>query len=260
MVREHQSNQIGTLAGLVVQSNYNPNIQQCGQPLAPSACGLTAPVGIFPGYPGGATGVYRNTNKTLVHGAPISDFGPRIGLAWQPIGDKFVVRAGYGIYYDAVYANLLANNNGGNPPYNAYVNGAYPGNALDLPVAAAATGGILGWTPRTLQVVAGDNTNGATLILDNSGGAGIGPTSIYEGIGVPLVQQYNLDLQYEVAHDWVVDVGYVGSHGTHLYDWAHTINYATLRPAPERAAAQRQAGQPHDSGVRRAGRAQCLRV
>jgi Carboxypeptidase regulatory-like domain/TonB-dependent Receptor Plug Domain/TonB dependent receptor-like, beta-barrel len=224
------SNQIGTLAGLVVQSNYNPNVEECGPPLAPTVCGLTAPAGIFPGYPGGATGVYRNTNKTLVHGAPISDFGPRIGLAWQPIGDKFVVRAGYGIYYDAVYANLLANNNGGNPPYNAFINGAFPGNSLDIPVAAGATGGILGWTPRTLQVVAGDSTNGATLILDNSGGTGIGPTSIYEGIGVPLVQQYNLDLQYEVAHDWVVDVGYVGSHGTHLYDWAHTINYADLAP------------------------------
>ena len=79
-------------------------------------------------------------------------------------------------------------------------------------------------------MVAGNTTDGATLILDNSGGTGIGPTSIYEGIGVPLVQQYNLDLQYEVAHDWVVDVGYVGSHGTHLYDWAHTINYADLAP------------------------------
>lgn len=224
------NNPIGTLAGLVVQSNYNPDIKECGAPLAPTACGLIAPAGIFPGYPGGATGVYRNTNKTLVHGAPISDFGPRVGLAWQPIGEKLVVRAGYGIFYDAVYANLLANNNGGNPPYNAYINGSFPGNSLDIPVAAGATGGILGWTPRTLHVVSGTAGTGATLILDNSGGTGIGPTSIYEGIGVPLVQQYNLDLQYEVAHDWVVDVGYVGSHGTHLYDWAHTINYADLAP------------------------------
>ncbi len=232
------SNQIGTLAGLVVQSNYNPNIKQCGLPLAPSACGLTAPAGIFPGYPGGATGVYFNTNKTLVHGAPITDFGPRIGLAWQPFSERFVVRAGYGVYYDAVYANLLANNNGGNPPYNAFVNGGFPANALDLPVAAGATGGILGWTPRTLQVVTGSPATGATLIMDNSGGTGIGPTSINEGIGVPMVQQYNLDLQYEVAHNWVLDVGYVGTHGTHLYDWAHTVNYAFLAPnAPNGPAA-----------------------
>ncbi len=232
------NNQIGTLAGLVVQSNYNPNIRECGPPLAPTPCGLTAPAGIFPGYPGGATGVYFNTNKTLVHGAPITDFGPRIGLAWQPLSDKFVVRAGYGIYYDAVYANLLANNNGGNPPYNAFVNGAFPANSLDIPVAAGATGGILGWTPRTLQVDNGSAATGATLILDNSGGTGIGPTSINEGIGVPMVQQYNLDLQYEVVHNWIMDVGYVGSHGTHLYDWAHTVNYSFLAPgAPNGPAA-----------------------
>ncbi len=224
------NNPIGTLAGNVVQKNYNPNIAQCGAPLAPTACGLTAPAGIFPGYPGGATGVYFNTNKTLVHGAPINDFGPRIGVAWQPVGEKLVVRAGYGVYYDAVYANLLANNNAGNPPYNAFVNGSFPGNSLDIPVAAGATGGILGWIPRTLGVVSGDPVHGATLILDNSGGTGLGTTSINESIGVPLIQSYNLDVQYEVAHSWVVDVGYVGSHGTHLYDWAHTVNFANLVP------------------------------
>lgn len=232
------SNQVGTLAGLVVQSNYNPNTQECGAPLAPTACGLTAPVGIFPGYPGGATGVYVNTNKTLVHGAPINDFAPRLGLAWQPFSNNFVIRAGYGIYYDAVYANLLANNNAGNPPYNAYINGSYPANSLDIPIAAGATGGILGWTPRTMQVLAGTSTTGATLIEDNSGGLGIGPTSINEGIGVPLIQQYNLDAQYAVARNWIVDIGYVGSHGAHLYNWGYPVNYAYLAPnAPNEPAA-----------------------
>lgn len=232
------SNQIGTLAGFVVQSNYNPNTRACGAPLAPTACGFTAPAGIFPGYPGGATGVYVNTNKTLVHGSPDNDFAPRIGVAWQPWSDKFVVRAGYGIFYDAVYANLLANNNAGNPPYNGYVNGSYPGNSLDMPIASAATGGILGWTPRTLQVVTGDPVDGATLVLGNNDGSGIAPTSINENIGVPLIQEYNVDLQYQVAHNWVVDVGYVGQHGTHLYNWAFPINYAYLAPgAPNEPAA-----------------------
>ena len=186
------SNQIGTLAGMVVQSNYNPNIVQCGAPLAPSACGLTAPAGIFPGYPGGATGVYFNTNKTLVHGAPINNFGPRIGVAWQPLGEKFVVRAGYGIYYDAVYANLLANNNAGNPPYNAFVNGAFPVNSLDIPVAAGcARAESWGGNRARFSVVSGDPVNGATLILEQCGGTGLGTTSIFEGIGSPLIQQYN---------------------------------------------------------------------
>ena len=28
-----------------------------------------------------------------------NNFGPRIGLAWRPVGNKTVVRAGYGLYY-----------------------------------------------------------------------------------------------------------------------------------------------------------------
>ncbi|HEV3482339.1 MAG TPA: carboxypeptidase regulatory-like domain-containing protein [Candidatus Acidoferrales bacterium] len=220
-----QSNLIGTLAGHVVQSNYNPNIARCGPPSAPVACGLTAPAGVFAGYPGGATGVFFNTNKTLVHGAPIDDFGPRIGFAWQAM-DKLVVRGGYGIFYDAVYANLLANNNAGNPPYSGAVPFS-PFNSLDQP---SPPGLILGWRPRTLQVVAGTPGTGATVITDNGRTQGLGTTSDSEFLGVPKAQQYNLDLQYEVARDWIVDVGYVGSHGTHLYDWARPINISFLAP------------------------------
>jgi Carboxypeptidase regulatory-like domain/TonB-dependent Receptor Plug Domain len=221
------NNQIGTLSGYVVQSNYNPNIQKCGNPLSPSACGVTAPADVFPGYPGGATGVYFNTNKTLVHGAPVSNFGPRIGLAWQPLRDNFVVRAGYGIFYDAVYANLLSYNQAGSPPYNGFV-GQTPLNTTDNP---AAITGLLGWSPRTLQVVAGNAATGATLVEANNGGLSSTGTAIdHPGLGTPLIQEYNLDLQYSFAHNWVADIGYVGSHGTQLYNWSQPLNVSFLAP------------------------------
>src|ERR1700733_11377765 len=222
------NNAVGSLAGYVVQSNYNPNIAACGNPLARTACGLTAPSGIFPGYPGGASGVIFNNNKTLVAGAPWNDLGPRVGVAWQPFGERLVVRAGYGIFYDAVYANLLANNNAGNGPYNGFADASSGINDLSVPINPAVTGGILGWSPRTLQVVAGTAATGATDITDNAGGNGLADTSDSQGLSVPLVQQYNLDLQYEVKKNWIVDVGYVGSHGTHLYDWANPVNVAFL--------------------------------
>ncbi|HKV05193.1 MAG TPA: TonB-dependent receptor [Candidatus Acidoferrales bacterium] len=223
-------NPVGTLAGSVVASNYNPNFPRCGSPIALTGCGLTAPAGIFPGYPGGATGVFINGNKTLVRGAPFNDFGPRIGLAWQAM-NKLVVRAGYGIFYDAVYANLLADNQEGNSPNNGYANGGFPGNTLDMPlIPGVSMGTVLGWRPRTLQVLRGNSSTGATLIEDNANGLGLGGTSDSEFLGVPRIYQYNLDLQYDLGHSWVVDVGYVGSHGTHLYDWARPINVAFLAP------------------------------
>ncbi len=225
------NNRIGTLAGHVVQSNYNPGIARCGPPSAPVACGLTAPAGVFTQtdgtpYPGGATGVFFNTNKTLVHGAPFDSFGPRIGIAWQPLNERLVVRGGFGIFYDAVYANLLANNNAGNPPYSGAVPST-PLNSLDQP---SPPGLILGWRPRTLQVGAGDASTGATVISDNGGTQGLGTTSDSEFLSVPRIYQYNLDLQYEFARNWIADIGYVGSHGTHLYDWARPINISFLAP------------------------------
>ncbi len=220
------SNQVGTLAGYAVQSDYNPNIKACGNPLAPSACGLSAPAGVFPGYPGGATGVFFNNNKSIVHGAPYTSFGPRIGVAWQPLNSKFVIRAGYGIFYDAVYANLLSYNQAGNPPYNGSV-AQTPLNSTDNPDVIM---GLMGWTPRTLQVLAGSPATGATLIEDNNFGTGSGATSDSEFLGVPLIQQYNIDLQYELGHNWVADIGYVGSHGAHLYNWSQPINVSFLAP------------------------------
>ena len=62
--------------------------------------------------------------------------------------------------------------------------------------------------------------------------SGFGYTSDSPRLGhrLPLTQEYNLDLQYEFAHGWVVDVGYLGTHGIHLYDWSRNVNVAQLVP------------------------------
>ena len=101
-----------------------------------------------------------------------------------------------------------------------------------------------------MVVTPGTATTGTTTITDAQGGQGVGTTSDAPGMGTPLIQQYNLDLQYEVAHNWILDVGYVGTHGTHLYDWARSINIAFLAPgAPERA--DRPAERQDDPGLGR---------
>ena len=209
----------GTLAGYIVQSNYNKALYQ----------GLT---GEF-----GSTGILVNSNKTLLHGSPLDNFSPRIGLAWQPFSEKLVIRAGYGMFFDRVYGNLVGDNILGNePPYATGV-GANPGQTLQNPfctVVPPATQNdcpqFLGFIPRTLVVTPGTAATGATTITDHFGGPATGLINSGDdpAMRTPKIQQYNLDVQYEFAHGWVADIGYVGTHGIHLYDWNRDPNLAYL--------------------------------
>ncbi len=205
----------GTLAGYIVQSNYNKALYN----------GL---VGQF-----GSTGILVNSNKTLLQRPPIDNFSPRIGVAWQPFGSQFVVRAGYGMFFDRMYGNLLGDNILGNEPPYATGIGTAPGQTFQNPFCTPTTcPQFLGFIPRTLQVTAGDPVNGATAIADFFGGNGTGIITSGDNpaMRTPKVQQYNLDLQYEFAHGWVLDVGYVGTHGVHLFDWNRAPNLAYLVP------------------------------
>ncbi len=88
---------LGTLDGFVVPKNYD------------KAAGLTGPCG--------ATGVKVNSNNSLFSGSPLKNFMPRIGVAWQPFGNKLVVRAGYGWFYDRAGSIYLVDNLLNLPPY-----------------------------------------------------------------------------------------------------------------------------------------------
>ncbi|HVB88503.1 MAG TPA: carboxypeptidase regulatory-like domain-containing protein [Candidatus Dormibacteraeota bacterium] len=202
----------GTLAGYIVQKNYNRSIYG----------NLT---GQF-----GSTGILINSNKTLLQSAPLDNFSPRIGLAWQAM-DKLVVRAGYGMFFDRVYGNLVGDNILGNmPPYATGV-GINPGQTLQNPFCTPSTcPQFLGFIPRTLAVAAGGAATGATNITDVFGGnaSGLLNSGDNPSMRTPKIQQYNLDVQYEFAHGWVADIGYVGTHGIHLYDWNRDPNLAYL--------------------------------
>ena len=203
----------GTLAGYIVQKDYNRAIY-----------------GNLSGQ-FGSTGILVNSNKTLLQSSPLDNFSPRIGLAWQPFGEKLVVRAGYGMFFDRVYGNLVGDNILGNmPPYATGV-GITPGQTLQNPFCTLSTcPQFLGFIPRTLAVAAGTATTGATTITDAFGGnaSGLLNSGDAPAMRTPKIQQYNLDVQYEFARGWVADIGYVGSHGIHLYDWNRDPNLAYL--------------------------------
>ena len=49
---------------------------------------------------------------------PKANFGPRVGITWDPTGkQKMAVRAGYGIYYDSALFGVYEQNLFQNPPF-----------------------------------------------------------------------------------------------------------------------------------------------
>ncbi len=170
----------------------------------PNFTGVVVPNNIKGGSSSLPAGVALTGNNTCcVTAEPWKDFGPRIGFAWQalPGSDRLVVRAGYGIYYSRTSTegtNQLAVT----PPFVNEVNNSGVGNALaTLAVpynpAPAPISAYPIYIPRTA-------TGSATLEI------------VDPHVRPPIVQQYTLNTQYELAPSLLLQVGYVGTHGTHV--------------------------------------------
>ncbi|MBI3939829.1 MAG: TonB-dependent receptor [Acidobacteria bacterium] len=114
----------------------------------------------------------------------LNGFAPRIGLAWDMLGDgRTSLRAGFGLYYDQ-NTTVHKQKTTGNPPFGATL-------ALDNPV----------W-PRA-DIAAGRLQ-------------GLAPDSIDPDLRVPAMTHYNLSLQRQIFSNTVITAGYTGSHGYHL--------------------------------------------
>ena len=211
---------VGTLDGFIVPKNFD------------RAAGFTGPCGV--------SGVKVNSNNTLYSGSPLDNFMPRLGVAWQPFGHKFVVRAGYGWYYDRAGSIFLVDNLLNLPPYGGTINGTAISNlenTLHSPFQSVV-GIPLTWTPRYMNACASSavvscagqyNLNGYNFFgaLDYSA-LGFTASSNDMAHRLPLTQQYSLDLQYDLGHGWIADVGYVGSHSIHVLNQGTGINVAHL--------------------------------
>ncbi len=213
---------VGTLNGFVVPNNYD------------KAAGFTGPCG--------ASGVAHTGNNTLYSGSPRDNFMPRIGVAWQPFGNKLVVRAGYGWFYDRAGSIFLVDNLLNLPPYGGTINGTSISNlenTLHSPFQSIV-GIPLTWTPRYMAACASSETVNCEE-LGQYDLNGYNPTGAfdYSALGftassndmasrLPLTQLYNLDLQYDLGHGWVADIGYVGSHSIHVLNQGTGINVAHL--------------------------------
>ena len=115
------------------------------------------------------------------------DFAPRLGIAWDPFGKgKTSVRAGYGIYYDAMLFGVYEQNIFNNIPFVQTV--TIPNTRLENPAAGTPS---ISLAPKVIR----------------------GTPMPYL---TPYTQQWSLGIQQEIGRNFVLDVSYVGTKGTHL--------------------------------------------
>jgi len=193
----------GTLAGFVVPSNYNPAF------VPPPTVG----------------GLFQNSQTIGTrNGIPLTDFAPRIGVAWQPLDtDRFVVRSGFGYFYDRVTQANYTTTYYIAQPYATFISKSGAANYFASEAQPYAPT-PLAWQPRWVNFANGTSSNLSEYIQG-------------ENYLTPLLYEWNLNVQYEIRPTWVVEVGYVGSHGIHQIAQGRLINQAELVGSPTSANA-----------------------
>ena len=155
-------------------------------------------------------------------------FAPRIGIAWAPTS-KITVRAGYGMYYDrGEFFSYLSPSAGSgfNGPFGVTL---APPFVQPISVAKNATlSQPFGTTlpPPPPVTAAAFRAYLPNLEQTACGFPGCWPSSnlfgpfLFGGYDVnnklPYTENWTLDLQFQPSNSWLFEVGYVGSHGTHL--------------------------------------------
>lgn len=166
----------GSLQGYVVSSNYSGTV------------------------PSGVTQLHNNFG---INGDGQNRFGPRVGFAWQalPSSSRVVIRGGYGIYYSTPVGETL---------FEAAI-AELPFSQLQICAAGCAINATAR-NPFPQPLLSSSNfpvyipyspTTSQTLI------------AIAPDYRSGITQQYSLGVQTQIAANCVLDIGYVGTHGTH---------------------------------------------
>ncbi|MGB7621977.1 MAG: carboxypeptidase regulatory-like domain-containing protein [Terriglobia bacterium] len=128
-----------------------------------------------------------------------NNWGPRVSLAYTPhvwkglFGeDKTVIRAGYGIFYDGLFGNILVNAGSSVP------------NVLG--------GTITGTTGRGLP-----NASGLIPSIAPSLDPFSTQSAVVSNLVNPLTHQWNFDIQRELRGNFIVTAAYVGTRGERLF-------------------------------------------
>ncbi|MGH9873098.1 MAG: carboxypeptidase regulatory-like domain-containing protein [Pyrinomonadaceae bacterium] len=181
----------------------------------PPAAGTIQGYVVSNNFPGTVpSGVTQVDNTFGNRGKHQNNFGPRLGFAWKlpntflPFTDRMVLRGGYGIYYTRAtgqpFIQLAAA-----PPFarqrvvQLFDNGAASfTNPFQPPLSFPQ---FPSYSPTTA----------------------LGISFVDQDYRPPVTQQFSMNLQTDLGHNFLLEVGYVGAKGTHQVV-AHSLNQAGL--------------------------------
>jgi hypothetical protein len=202
-------------------------------------------------------GLVGSGNDTTLNNNYATNLAPRLGLAYDLGGrNKTVVRAGYGIYYaredvgnvdqlsfQAPFLPIAFGSGlpGCLPTYFSAdapakcIPAGFTSNPNALPTAGTLSSSFIPCQSAFQGFNGGDPTQGA--LYGCTGATGSVPTEGLFVLGVPRrfvspsTQQWNLTLQRDLGKQWVLEVGYVGTHAIHLRETRTDIPERIASPA-----------------------------
>src|SRR6266850_1188293 len=158
-------------------------------------------------------GVIKFHNNLGLNGNGQNNWAPRLGFAWQvlPNSHRLVLRGGYGYYYTHVLG--LAYVILGSQAFGAVTQSgtANVSSTFQNPFAPLPSGGATAGSSFLADATASffsDRSYSPTTAQANQ------LTAMDYRPGI--TQQYSLNVQTELAKDFLLELGYVGARGTHL--------------------------------------------
>jgi len=163
-----------------------------------------APKGLlFQGDPGVPKWGYRGD---------YGNFAPRVGFAYDVFGDgKSSLRGGAGMFYDTHFAGINGQNWGSTTPFST--------SLIQMPVSGPFSDPYRG----IVNPFPAPNPAPSNYVFPK-------PTAAYgfdasKSFVIPLIYNWNLTVERQLATSWLLRAAYVGSHGSHLAE------YIQLNPA-----------------------------
>jgi Carboxypeptidase regulatory-like domain len=140
------------------------------------------------------------------------NFAPRLSIAWDPLGHgKMVIRAGYGIFYDAFSQDFFM----GQVPYNSVFDPGPTYNPFG-PAPIFSVSAVGGPISTGVPIYSAPGTTPAGDIF-----------SVDRNVKTPYMENYNLNLQQQITNKIALEIGYVGSEGHRLFHFVD-LNQPTL--------------------------------